>query len=177
MGILYVKRYFSFTKDENLCGNKKSERESVLSAIPFGFRTFCFTESFMSEEKKKSSFWKFLTIVAAVIIVLFAINKFVESKSKDHGTPSVITQITKEKPTLRLEQGLKSVCFYVQANDNYDEVHVTFSLLDKSENVFYTETLQGYNYIKGNTYTLTKDFTLSQLLNVSSISYKISYYV
>ena len=131
----------------------------------------------MSEEKKKGGFWKFITIVAVAIIVLFAVNKFVESKAKDHGKPSVITQVTKEKPSLRLEQGLKSVYFYVQANDNYDEIHVTFSLLDKSENVFYTETLQGYNYVKGNTYTLTKDLTLSQLLNVSSISYKISYYV
>lgn len=131
----------------------------------------------MSEEKRKGGFGKIVVVIAATIIVLITVNKFIETRAKNSGRSSVVTQVVKKSPTVKVEQGLSYINFYVQANDNYDEVHVTFCLLDKADNIFYTETLRGYNYVKGNTYTLTKNITLSQLLNFESIKYKVSYYV
>lgn len=122
---------------------------------------------------------RLLRVVVCLIVLLIvgiAALYLMENKSKRDGKPSIVTIATKAAPTLTCEQGFTDVKFYVTANDNYEEVDVTFKILDGNGAVVYTQTLQGFNYAKGNTYMLSQSLTFTQILSIDKIEYRISYY-
>lgn len=118
----------------------------------------------------------FLLALLLIVIVVIAIRVNYNSKSSSDKKTNVITQITKVKPDIEMEQTLTGINFLVTANDNYDIVEVSYDLLNSSGTVYASGKVNQTNLAKGGTYTLTKSFSLSDMLKCSSVQYRISYY-
>ena len=148
------------------CGNSTTQTNQPTTVI-------------IEEEKKGSclgDFLKFILVVFVIIAILVIAYGISESCSKDNDKPSVSTTITKVEPTLSSESTLTGIKIYVKANDNYEEVNIKVNAKDSNGNIIKTFTLTGYNYSKGNTYTLSKDLSLSEMLSINSFSYALTYY-
>ena len=142
----------------------------------------------MEEEKKdavnedepdRTMAWLIFFVIASLVFVLIAL--FVafngDFKKSDSPAANILTAVTKKAPAVTVDSHvLTELKFYVYAVDNYDEVDVTFSLLDEKGGILTTQTLQGFNYRKGNTYVLSQSLSLSELWNGKNVKYSISYY-
>ena len=118
-----------------------------------------------------SLFMTAICLVAGIIIY----NK-VQNTAKSATTPTPVTVVTKAKPSVKGEQTLSGVTFTVQANDNYNEVQVVYEIYNSSNVMIKQGTLYGYNYIKGNSYTLSQNLSVSEQLSFDTIKYRIGYY-
>ena len=127
-------------------------------------------------KKHGHSFLYFVLIIIIGVGAFFGIKAIIEKKSHEAGTPSVITQLTKKKPSVTCNQTLTGIDFYVTANDNYNLVEITYNLCDSSGSVYQTGKVTGSGYIKGNTYKISQTLSLSELLKTNKISYSVTYY-
>lgn len=142
----------------------------------------------MEEEKKeskeeltggKSLFWIAFSIIASLVFLLGCMIYTFSKTVEDSDTPAanIITAITKKPPTVKVDPEIfTSIKFYVYAVDNYDEVDISFSILDDKGGILTSQTLQGFNYRKGNTYVLSQTLSLKQMFTSSSVRYSVSYY-
>lgn len=136
-------------------------------------------ETIKDDESDKSVYWVGFFIVASLVfalVMLFVVFNNAHKKS-DSPAANIITAVTKKAPAVTVDSRvLTELKFYVYAVDNYDEVDVTFSLYDENGGILTTQTLQGFNYRKGNTYALSQSLSISELWNGKNVSYSISYY-
>ena len=133
----------------------------------------------MEEEKVKKrghGFLIFLVIVAILVGAFFGIKTLMEKQAQNQGKTSVITAITKAKPSVSAKQTLSGIDFYVTANDDYEVVEITYELYDSSGSVYSTGKVSGSNYKKGNTYTINKSLSLTEQLKTNKISYSVNYF-
>lgn len=80
--------------------------------------------------------------------------------------------IFKTAPEISGEQRLDGIDVSVYCKDDYKLVEIKITLYDKNDAVLDTETLQGRNYSKGNTYKLPYRPSFSTMLQASK--YKLS---
>lgn len=127
-------------------------------------------------KESKAGIVLLLILIVFIAVVAVAIYKSTEKTSQSEGKPSTITQIVKVRPDVSMEQTLNGINFLVTANDNYDIVEVSYDLLNSSGTIYSSGKVNQTNLAKGGTYTLTKSFSLSDMLKCSSVQYRISYY-
>lgn len=136
-------------------------------------------ETIKDDESDKSVYWVGFFIVASLVFALVMLFVAFNNAHKKSDSPAanIITAVTKKAPAVTVDSRvLTELKFYVYAVDNYDEVDVTFSLYDENGGILTTQTLQGFNYRKGNTYVLSQSLSISELWNGKNVSYSISYY-
>lgn len=73
--------------------------------------------------------------------------------------------IFKSAPQISGEQRIDGVDISVYCTDNYDLVEVKITIYDENDTVLDTQTLQGRNFSKGNTYKLAYRPSLSTMWN------------
>ena len=136
-------------------------------------------EIVQEDESDKTMPWLIFFVVASLVFVLVMLFVTFNDAYKKSNSPAanIITAATKKAPAVTVDSHvLTELKFYVYAVDNYDEVDVTYSLLDEKGGILATRTLQGFNYRKGNTYVLSQSLSLSELWNGTNVKYSISYY-
>ena len=135
------------------------------------------------QNKQKDSHGCLIYIVAIIIVCLviflimyFAVFKPMKENASDNTNISGSGQyyndddnhdynIFKTAPEISGEQRLDGIDISIYCPDNYDLVEVKITVYDKNDAVLDTETLQGRNFSKGNTYKLTYRPSLSTMWN------------
>lgn len=84
--------------------------------------------------------------------------------------------IYKSAPKITGEQRLDGIDISIYCTDDYNLVEVKVTLYDDNDKVLDTETLQGRNYSKGNTYKLQYRPSLSTMWNASSYRLSVTKY-
>lgn len=133
----------------------------------------------INDPKQKSCLVTIFVIILVIIIAIVSavgINSCSESSAKKKNEASISTEIRKAAPTLTSEDSMTGIKIYVKANDDYEEVNVIVEIADKNGNIIESETLTGYNYKKGNTYTLKMDYSFENILAYSKYTYRVGYY-
>ena len=123
-------------------------------------------------------------IASAVIILCVAtligliIHAVKNSPYYEGGKSSIITQVTKEKPTITTElTNLDTTLeIKIKANDDYEEVIVELILYDEDDNIISQQHLTETYLKEGNTYIITYTPTLSELTKVDSYTCKLYKY-
>lgn len=127
------------------------------------------------QKKKPHKTISLFMVVICVVVGIIIYNK-VQNNSKSATTPTPVAVITKAPPSVKGEQTLSGVKFTIHANDNYNEVQVVYEIYNSNNAIIKKGNLYGYNYKKGNDYTLSQNLSISEQLTFDTIKYRIGYY-
>lgn len=84
--------------------------------------------------------------------------------------------IFKSAPQISGEQRIDGVDISVYCTDNYDLVEVKITIYDENDTVLDTQTLQGRNFSKGNTYKLAYRPSISTMWNADYYKVTVTKY-
>lgn len=123
--------------------------------------------------------------IASVIVILcvaaligLVIHVIKNSPEYGSGETSIITQVTKEKPTITAQQSNlgTTINLQIKANDNYEEVIVQVLIYDENKNIISKQYLTQTNLTKGNTYIVSYNLTWSEITKGHSYTYELYKY-
>lgn len=121
-----------------------------------------------------------ITLIVCIAILLLMclplIKEISNDRKKEGNNTSIYTEITKIKPTVKSVETLTGFDYEIYCNDNYDIVEITVKVMDEEGAIIHTETLQGFNYTKGNTYILSFEAPLEIILTGGRISWSVTKY-
>ncbi len=97
------------------------------------------------------------------------------------GIPSCQSSQTITAPTISSKSTLTGIDITIYAKADYEYVEIEVEYLDSNGNVLTTDEVTGYNYRKGNNYTLHStpdilDTSISNLINMSHYRCKVKRY-
>lgn len=177
----------AFTKDNEyfVCQqcNSKYKKEDLLgttNTYPTPVSNITKVDITRAQKNNREGLGCLLVLVVCIITLLLPcvplIKEISDDRKKEGNNTSIYTEITKIKPNVRTVETLTGFDYEIYCNDNYDIVEITVKVMDEEGAIIHTETLQGFNYTKGNTYILSFEAPLEIILTGGRISWSVTKY-
>ena len=114
-----------------------------------------------------------ITIAAIVLVIMYAsTSQELEDHPNRYGETSIFTAMFKTPPTITYKDAddlteATNIILLLKANDDYKEVIIELRIYDANDVIIKTTHLTQTNLTEGETYSLTYNLSLTELVNAS----------